>query len=246
MASDCRKFTPMFSLIVSPITSLTKKNIPCQTALDTIKQAITNNPVLIYPDPNKQYHMFTNASNHTWSGLLTQTRETLRENGKLDLTYHPIMYQSGTFTLSQINWSTVVKEVYAIMMSFHKMAFYLLMQRWSSDQIMTPLQKLIKNKTKNVLTQNWALEIFSISPHITFQHIKGKDNIIAESLSHLQCLGLYGKSPPEKSLVKNIVLQYLIQKTNLVKNMVLQYLMKVKPSRNMCNQKTSHLKIQIW
>ena len=77
----------MFSSIGSPITSLTKKCIPfawtaaCQTALDAIKHAITNSHVLIYPDPNKQYHLFTDASNHTWSGVLTQTRETLREMG---------------------------------------------------------------------------------------------------------------------------------------------------------------------
>ena len=121
----------MFSSIISPITSLTKKNTPfiwttaCQTALDTIKHAITNSPVLIYPDQNKQYHLFTDKSNHTWSGVLTQTRETLKENGKLDITYHPIIYQSGMFTLHQINWSTLVKEAYAIMMSFYKMAIYL-------------------------------------------------------------------------------------------------------------------------
>ena len=88
LASCYRMFIPMFSLIVSPITSLTKKNIPfvwtaaCQTTLDTIKHAITNSHILIYPDPNKQYHLFTDASNHTWSGVLTQLRETFRENGK--------------------------------------------------------------------------------------------------------------------------------------------------------------------
>ena len=73
----------MFSCIVSTITSLMKKNIPfvwtaaCLTALDTIKHAITNSPILIYPDPNKQYHLFTDASNNTRSGMLTQTMETL-------------------------------------------------------------------------------------------------------------------------------------------------------------------------
>ena len=96
----------------------------CQTALDMIKHAVTNSPVLTYPDPNKQYHLFTDASKHTWSGVLTQTRETLKENGKLDITYHPITYQSGMFTLSQINWSTLVKEAYVIMMLFCKMTFY--------------------------------------------------------------------------------------------------------------------------
>ena len=88
----------MFSSIVFPITSLTQKNTPfvwtvaCQTTLDMIKHAITNSSVLIYPDPNKQYHLFTDASNHTWSGVLTQTRETLRENGQLDISYYPITY----------------------------------------------------------------------------------------------------------------------------------------------------------
>ena len=117
----------MFSSIVSPLTFLIKKHVPfvwttaCETDLDTIKHDITNSPVLICPDPNRQYHLFTDTSNHTWSGVLTQTRE----NGKLDITNHPITYQSGAFTSNQINWSTLVKEAYAIMMSFHKMAFYL-------------------------------------------------------------------------------------------------------------------------
>ena len=49
-----------------------------------------------------------------------------------------------------------------------------------------------------MLTQNWALEIFSITPYITFKHIKGKDNILADSLTQLQRLGLYQKCPCEK------------------------------------------------
>ena len=63
---------------------------------------------------------------------------------------------------------------------------------------MALLQKLIKNKTRNVLTPNWALEMFLISLHITCQYIKGKDNILTDSLSHLQHLQLYEKSPQEK------------------------------------------------
>ena len=131
LVSYYQKFIPMFSSIVSTITSLTKKNAPFvwtaagQTSLNTIKHAITNSSVLIYPDPNKQYHLFTDASNHMWSGVLTQTREILKENCKLDITYCPITYKSVTFTLSKINWSTLIKEAYAIMMSFCKMAFYL-------------------------------------------------------------------------------------------------------------------------
>ena len=83
------------------------------------------------------------------------------------------------------------------MMSFHKMAFQLHDAEVVIISDHAPLQKLIKNKMKNVLTQNWAFEIFSISSYITFQHIKCNDHIPADSLSHLQYLGLYEKSPPE-------------------------------------------------
>ena len=80
------------------------------------------------------------------------------------------------------------------------MAFYLCNAEVVIQSDHAPLQKLIKNKAKNVLTQNWALEIFLISPHSTSQHIKGKDSILADSLSHVQCLGLY-----ERSLTENLV-----------------------------------------
>ena len=85
----------MFSSVVSQITSFTKKHIPfvwtgaSQTSLDTIKHVITNSPILIYLEPNKQYHLFTDASNHTRLDFLTQIRESSRENGKLNITYHP-------------------------------------------------------------------------------------------------------------------------------------------------------------
>ena len=88
LVSYYQKFIPMFSLIVSQVTSLTKKNSPfvwtaaSQTTHGTIKHTITNSPVFIYPNPNRQYHLFTDASNRMWSGVLTQTREILKKNGK--------------------------------------------------------------------------------------------------------------------------------------------------------------------
>ena len=125
----------------------------CQTVLNTFKHTISNSPVPLHPDPNKQYYLFTDASSHTWSGVLTQTREILKQNGKLDVTYHPITYQSGTFTLSQINWSTLVKEAFAIMTSFCKMTFYLHDAEVVIQSDHAPLQKLIKTSPKCFYTK---------------------------------------------------------------------------------------------
>ena len=65
------------------------------------------------------------ASNHTWLGVLTQQQYILEISRDKDLLYHPIMYQSGTFSTSWLKSSAIVKECYATMMSFQKMAFYL-------------------------------------------------------------------------------------------------------------------------
>ena len=49
-----------------------------------------------------------------------------------------------------------------------------------------------------MLSQNWALEIFLITLYITFKHVKGKGNILTDSLTQLQRLGLYEKYPCEE------------------------------------------------
>ena len=56
-----RKFFPIFRDTIGSLNELTKKNDPfkwtdqCQRSLEYIKHIITINPILIYPDPNKQY-----------------------------------------------------------------------------------------------------------------------------------------------------------------------------------------------
>ena len=135
------------------------------------------------------------ASNHTWSSVVTQQRFDSEMNGSVENTYHQITYQCSTFSTSQLKWSTIVKECYTIIMLLHKMAFYLQDAEVILMSDHAPLEKLIKNQTKNTLTQNWALEIFSITPYITFKHIKDKESILADSLTQLQRLDLYEKCP---------------------------------------------------
>ena len=86
LVSYYRKFIPLFSSIVSSITAFTKKNTSfvwmaaCQMALDTIKHVLTNSPILIYPNPSKEYHLFTDALNHIWVWVFTLNEDpTLRQ-----------------------------------------------------------------------------------------------------------------------------------------------------------------------
>ena len=74
-----RSFVPAFANITLPITSLLKKNTPfvwsdkCQKALDYLKEIFCNKPLLQFPDPNKPYILYTDASNNAYSGILCQS-----------------------------------------------------------------------------------------------------------------------------------------------------------------------------
>ena len=71
-------FVPAFANITLPITSLLKKNTPfiwpekCQQALDYLKEIFCNKPLLQFPDPNKPYILYTDASKNGCSSVLCQ------------------------------------------------------------------------------------------------------------------------------------------------------------------------------
>ena len=139
-------------------------------------------PILKYPDTEKPYTIFTDASKYRWAGVVTQ-KHTSIANGKEVTTDHPLAYVSGMFCRSQLNWAAMMKEAYAIYRTVKKSTFYLtgadIMLR--SDHL--PLNKFLQKNTLNLHVNNWAVEIESFK--IKFVHIAGKDNVIADPLSCL-------------------------------------------------------------
>ena len=105
------------------------------------------------------------SSKHSWSGILVQYTEQTREDGTKFKVPHPITYQSGNIKGSQKNLSTSTKEVYIMIRCDHAL-----------------LQKFVYSLTKTIKVDNWSQEIHSITPHIEFEHIKGKENVLADSL----------------------------------------------------------------
>ena len=53
--------------------------------------------------------------------------------------------------------------------------------------------------TKNDKVSNWSQEMHTITLYIDFEHIKGRDNILSDSLSRLKTLGLYEAINPQKN-----------------------------------------------
>ena len=196
-----RKFIPRFADIARPMTNLTKQDIPfewtiqCQAAFELLKEAIITSPILKYPDPNKGYTLFTDASKYAWACVLTQKYQ-YEKGGKEYKINHPITFASGLFKGSQMNWAALTKEAFAIYSSIKKLSYYLedadIVLR--SDHL--PLKKFLQKNTLNSKVNNWAVEI---SPYrIKFEYIKGIKNTLADTMNRLIQIDPEARLQPEQ------------------------------------------------
>ena len=116
-----------------------------------------------------------------WSCVLTQ-ESTHTFDGKEVKVLHPISYQSGLFKGAQLNWACLTKEAYAIYMSIKKLDYLVDADiTLRSDHL--PLKKFLAKNTLNSKVNNWAVEISPFK--ITFEHIKGIKNTLADTMKHL-------------------------------------------------------------
>ena len=183
-----RKFVPRFADISRPLTTLTKKDVKfewtsaCQKSFELLKEALCGEPVLKYADTSKPYTLYTDASKYGWAGVLTQPH-VMTVDGKSTTTDHPVAFVSGLFRGSQLNWAALMKEALAIYMSIKKLSFYLTDAQILLRSDHKPLEKFLLKNTLNSKVNNWAMELEAFN--IQFDYIKGSNNILADTLSHL-------------------------------------------------------------
>ena len=178
------KFLPGFADLSRPLTNLTRQSVEfewtekCQKSFDNLRELLTKYPILRYPDPNKDYTLFTDVSKFGYAGVLTQEYE---DNGVTK--YHPVCYVSGLFRGSQLNWAALTKEAYAIYMAVRKLTFYITGHNIKVKSDHLPLKKFLEKKTLNAKVNNWAVELEQFK--IELYWISGVKNTLADSLSRL-------------------------------------------------------------
>ena len=117
--------------------------------------------------------------------------------GKTVTTDHPVAYVSGLLRGSQLNWAALTKEAYVIYISVKKLAFYLTAADVLLKSDHLPLKKLLQKNTLNNKVNNWAMELEAFN--IRFEHVSGKANILADTLSHLIDLDPDARLDPENA-----------------------------------------------
>ena len=178
------KFVSRFAHLSRPLTHLTRQNVEfqwtekCQKSFENLRELLTKYPILRYPDPSKDYTLFTDSSMFGYAGVLTQEYE---DNGIKK--YHLVCYVSGLFRGSQLNWAALTKEAYAIYMSVRKLTFYITGHNIKVKSDHLPLKKFLEKKTLKAKVNNWAVQLEQFK--IELDWISGIKNMLADSLSRL-------------------------------------------------------------
>ncbi|GJP69722.1 hypothetical protein CLOP_g722 [Closterium sp. NIES-67] len=121
-ANYYNRFVPQYAKIAAPLTNLLKKNTPYkwepkhQEAVEQLKQALTSAPVLILPDPERDYVIEADASDLAVGAVLMQDQG----NG-----LQPIAYLSKKLHGAELNYPIHDKEALAIVIAFKAWRCYL-------------------------------------------------------------------------------------------------------------------------
>ena len=177
-----RKFCRNFAHLALPLTDLLKGgrkfvwSDECQRSFEALKNVLCHFPVLRSPDFTRGFSLAIDASDEAAGAVLLQKSN---EDNQIE---HPIAYYSKKFDKHQKNYSTVEKESLALVLALQHFEVYI-----SSEKPLivhtdhNPLVFLNKMKTKNRRLLSWSLLLQEYNLEI--RHIRGKDNILADTLS---------------------------------------------------------------
>lgn len=176
-----RKFIKDFAKITKPITRQLKgkKSIiiddEFRQAFETSKDLLCNDPILIYPDFNKPFTLTTDASNYAIGSVLSQGPDT---NDR------PISFASRTLSDTEIRYSTIEKEMLAIIWSVGHFRPYLFGRRFKIVTDHKPLIWLENLKGQNPKLLRWKTILAAYDYEVVYK--KGSQNVVADALSRIE------------------------------------------------------------
>ncbi|XP_045468252.1 uncharacterized protein LOC123676417 [Harmonia axyridis] len=175
-----RKFIPNFAKIAKPLTACLKKeaninidDIKYVEAFQVLKRNLLNHPILCYPDFNKPFVLTTDASGYAIGSVLSQGTPP----GDL-----PIAYASRTLSQSETKYSTIEKELLAILFSCKFFRPYLYGRKFIIYTDHKPLTWLFSLKEPNSRLMRWRIKLEEFDYEIRYR--KGSMNN-ADALSRI-------------------------------------------------------------
>lgn len=178
LAGYYRRFIRDFSKITKPMTKYLKKDIPLNlqdqnylNAFNTLKQIISTDQVLAYPQYDKPFILTTDASDFALGAVLSQMQEGIER---------PIAFGSRTLSETESRYATNEKEALAIKWATQKFKNYLHGAKFTLVTDHKPLT-FIKTSDKNPKILRWRLDLETFDYDIKYK--EGRANVVADALS---------------------------------------------------------------
>ena len=183
LANFYKKFIKNFSIIMQPLYELTKHNkkfewtAVCQTSFDTIIKAICEDAVLRFPDYDRPFTIFTDASATGLGCTITQTDE----HGF----YRPIEFAGRNLSDTERRYHTTDRECLGVIYAIKKFRHYLEDAHFTIYTDHAALVTLFTRKeaSLNMRRARWLDTIMSYD--MTLKFLPGKINVPADICSRL-------------------------------------------------------------
>ena len=138
-----------------------------QKAINDIKQILSKETLLAYPDFNKTFVIHPDASAVQLGGVISQDN-------------HPIAFYSRKLNPAQTRYTTTECELLSIVEILKEFKNILLGHK---IQVFTDHENLTYKHFNTERVMRWRLILEEFGPTLT--HIPGKDNVVADALSQL-------------------------------------------------------------
>jgi hypothetical protein len=174
LANYYRRFIKHYAHKAVPLTDLTKANTAWvwgdtqQKAFDDIKTTLTTAPVLVMPNPDLPYEVYTDASKFALGAVLLQNQG--RGN-------QPVAFLSRKLTPTECNYPTGDREMLGIVYALQQWRCYLEGTKFTvnSDHLNHTWFKSKRDLSRR--QANWCMWLESYFSNVDITYKKGADNL---------------------------------------------------------------------
>ena len=194
------RYTPKLAELCSPLRKLILKDShyspgdPEHAAFDAIKEEFKKKIILPYFDRNKETILQTDASKKGFGAVILQEEQ-------------PIYYASRALTSAEKNYQNLEREAQAAVWGMEKFHYFLYGRKFILQTDQKPLVSIFRKHMIDVSPRIQRITIRAWQYDFVPQHIPGRINVIADSLSRVTPLE-FQDSNAEKDILAVNFLQY--------------------------------------
>ncbi|GJY22771.1 reverse transcriptase domain-containing protein [Tanacetum coccineum] len=175
-----RRFIKDFSKISRPMTKLLEKDSvfnfdeECNKAFETLKEKLTNAPIMVSPNWSLPFELMCDASDYAVGAVLGQRDEKH---------FCPIHFASKTLNHAQQNYTVTKKELLAVVFAFDKFRSYLVLLKTVVFTDHSAIKYMFSKQDAKPRLIRWILLLQEFD--IEIKNKKGAENVAADHLSIL-------------------------------------------------------------